>query len=92
MYCYVLGKLITCVNCHMVFGLIEKLALEMGWGALSCLTSQGAWDGRDLDTACCEALFSGVRAMYGVTGPTGQRLLVMGIPGLGDSSYDYKGT
>lgn len=63
-----------------------------GGGALSCLTSRGAWDGRDLDTACCEALFSGVRAMYGVTGPTGQRLLVMGIPGLGDSSYDYKGT
>lgn len=31
-----------------------------------------------------------VRAMYGVSGPTRRLLVVMGIPGLGDSSHNYK--
>ena len=44
-----------------------------------------------LDPACWEALISGVRAMYGVTGPTRRLLIVMGTTGLGDSSHDYKG-
>lgn len=80
---------------------MRKLGWGLSWGSLSSLELGGpsvalpAWvrgDAWALDTACRAAPFSGVRAMYGVDGPTRRLLVAMGIPGLRDSSVcDDKG-